>query len=276
MDDKSKDDVKAVAAKSIDPAALEMLAHADECGIETAFSRADHMKPCPIGESGACCRICSHGPLPPRRQGRRREDRHLRRRHGHHRRPPLRPAGGGRRRRALRPRPRHGDDAARRRHRRGRRLQGQGRAEARTSWPATWASPRAAARSTRSPWTWPTSRWRSSASRTARSSTRSAPRRSARKLWRELGLTPRAIDREVVEMHAPHPRGRRPGRREHPQVGAPLLPGRRLGRLDAGHRHQRHPLRHAVAASPARSTSACSRTTRSTSSSTATSRRSRR
>ena len=50
------------AAKSIDPAALEMLAHADDCGIETAFSRADHMKPCPIGESGACCRICSMGP----------------------------------------------------------------------------------------------------------------------------------------------------------------------------------------------------------------------
>ena len=62
MDDKSKDDLKPVAAKSIDPAALEMLAHADGCGIETAFSRADTMKPCPIGESGACCRICSMGP----------------------------------------------------------------------------------------------------------------------------------------------------------------------------------------------------------------------
>jgi len=49
-------------AKSIDPAALEMLAHADDCGIETAFSRADTMKPCPIGEKGACCRICSMGP----------------------------------------------------------------------------------------------------------------------------------------------------------------------------------------------------------------------
>jgi carbon-monoxide dehydrogenase catalytic subunit len=49
-------------AKSIDPAALEMLRHADECGVETVFSRADEMKPCPIGESGACCRICSMGP----------------------------------------------------------------------------------------------------------------------------------------------------------------------------------------------------------------------
>src|SRR5674476_807895 len=62
MDDVKKDCAVPAAAKSIDPAALDMLAHADECGIETAFSRADHMKPCPIGESGACCRICSMGP----------------------------------------------------------------------------------------------------------------------------------------------------------------------------------------------------------------------
>src|SRR5271157_1882437 len=48
--------------KSIDPAAIEMLQHAEDCGIDTAFSRADEMKPCPIGESGACCRICSMGP----------------------------------------------------------------------------------------------------------------------------------------------------------------------------------------------------------------------
>jgi anaerobic carbon-monoxide dehydrogenase catalytic subunit len=51
-----------VRAKSIDPAALEMLAHAESCGMPTAFSRADEMKPCPIGEKGACCRICSMGP----------------------------------------------------------------------------------------------------------------------------------------------------------------------------------------------------------------------
>ena len=62
MDEKTNDAAKPVAAKSIDPAAIEMLAHADECGIGTAFSRADTMKPCPIGESGACCRICSMGP----------------------------------------------------------------------------------------------------------------------------------------------------------------------------------------------------------------------
>ena len=62
MDDVKKDGAVPAAAKSIDPAALEMLAYADECGIETAFSRADTMKPCPIGETGACCRICSMGP----------------------------------------------------------------------------------------------------------------------------------------------------------------------------------------------------------------------
>jgi anaerobic carbon-monoxide dehydrogenase catalytic subunit len=48
--------------KSIDPAALEMLQYAEGCGIGTAFTRADEMKPCPIGEAGACCRICSMGP----------------------------------------------------------------------------------------------------------------------------------------------------------------------------------------------------------------------
>ena len=181
MDEKTNDAAKPVAAKSIDPAALEMLAHADECGIGTAFSRADAMKPCPIGESGACCRICSHGPLPPGRQGRRAEDRHLRRRHGHHRLAPLRAPGRRRRGRPLRPRPRHGHDAARRRHGRGRGLQGQGRAEAALGGRLPRHPDAAAARSTRSPSTWPTRRSSSSASRTARSSTRSARRRSARR-----------------------------------------------------------------------------------------------
>ena len=49
-------------SRSIDPAAIEMLQHAEGCGADTAFTRAEQMKPCPIGESGACCRICSMGP----------------------------------------------------------------------------------------------------------------------------------------------------------------------------------------------------------------------
>ena len=62
MDDVKNDDVSNEAKRSIDPAALEMLRHADACGHETVFHRAENMKPCPIGQDGACCRICSMGP----------------------------------------------------------------------------------------------------------------------------------------------------------------------------------------------------------------------
>ena len=47
---------------SNDPAAQEMLARADELGISTAFTRADDMSPCPIGEVGMCCKACGMGP----------------------------------------------------------------------------------------------------------------------------------------------------------------------------------------------------------------------
>ncbi len=48
--------------KSIDPAAIEMLGIAQEAGLDTAFTRADRVKPCPIGADGACCKICFMGP----------------------------------------------------------------------------------------------------------------------------------------------------------------------------------------------------------------------
>lgn len=48
--------------KSIDPAALEMLERAEKDGISTMFSRVDEIKPCPIGAEGSCCRICAMGP----------------------------------------------------------------------------------------------------------------------------------------------------------------------------------------------------------------------
>jgi carbon-monoxide dehydrogenase catalytic subunit len=48
--------------KSIDPAAQEMLVWADELGLETAFDRADQMAPCPIGSNGMCCKVCFMGP----------------------------------------------------------------------------------------------------------------------------------------------------------------------------------------------------------------------
>lgn len=47
---------------SIDPAAQQMLILADELGIGTAFSRADQMPPCNIGGAGMCCQICGMGP----------------------------------------------------------------------------------------------------------------------------------------------------------------------------------------------------------------------
>ena len=49
-------------ASSMDPCAVDLLAYAEQCNIETAFSRSDSMKACPIGAEGACCKICSMGP----------------------------------------------------------------------------------------------------------------------------------------------------------------------------------------------------------------------
>jgi carbon-monoxide dehydrogenase catalytic subunit len=48
--------------RSADPAAQEMLIRADELGLSTAFSRADDMVPCNIGSAGMCCKICGMGP----------------------------------------------------------------------------------------------------------------------------------------------------------------------------------------------------------------------
>ena len=48
--------------RSVDPGAIEMLKFADEAGLDTAFSRADSMKPCPIGSDGLCCKNCFMGP----------------------------------------------------------------------------------------------------------------------------------------------------------------------------------------------------------------------
>lgn len=47
---------------SIDPAAQQMLIRAEELGIGTAFSRADDLVPCNIGAAGMCCKICGMGP----------------------------------------------------------------------------------------------------------------------------------------------------------------------------------------------------------------------
>lgn len=48
--------------KSIDPTTIEMLAVCDAEGINTVFHRADALKPCPIGAVAACCKNCQMGP----------------------------------------------------------------------------------------------------------------------------------------------------------------------------------------------------------------------
>ena len=53
---------RSYADSTSDPAAQEMLARANEMGISTAFTRADDMAPCPIGEVGMCCKACGMGP----------------------------------------------------------------------------------------------------------------------------------------------------------------------------------------------------------------------
>jgi len=48
--------------RSIDQATLDMLEKAREDGCSTAFDRAETMKPCPIGLEGSCCKNCAMGP----------------------------------------------------------------------------------------------------------------------------------------------------------------------------------------------------------------------
>ena len=47
---------------TIDAASQEMIKRAQDLGIETAFDRAVSMKPCNIGTQGTCCKNCGMGP----------------------------------------------------------------------------------------------------------------------------------------------------------------------------------------------------------------------
>jgi len=47
---------------SVDRATQQMIARAQELGIDTVFDRAENMKPCNIGVQGTCCKNCSMGP----------------------------------------------------------------------------------------------------------------------------------------------------------------------------------------------------------------------
>jgi anaerobic carbon-monoxide dehydrogenase catalytic subunit len=48
--------------RTTDPAAQEILIYADEVGIGTAFTRAEDMVACNIGGAGMCCKLCGMGP----------------------------------------------------------------------------------------------------------------------------------------------------------------------------------------------------------------------
>ncbi|MFN2147642.1 MAG: anaerobic carbon-monoxide dehydrogenase catalytic subunit [Anaerolineales bacterium] len=54
--------VRAPEEASRDPATIELLELACSGEYDTSFSRADSMAPCPIGSDGLCCKVCSQGP----------------------------------------------------------------------------------------------------------------------------------------------------------------------------------------------------------------------
>jgi carbon-monoxide dehydrogenase catalytic subunit len=60
---------RSVEEKTIDPAAQEMLIRADELGLSTAFSRADNLVACNIGGAGMCCKLCGMGPCRLTKEG---------------------------------------------------------------------------------------------------------------------------------------------------------------------------------------------------------------
>jgi carbon-monoxide dehydrogenase catalytic subunit len=50
------------AIKSAGTSAEEIIEWGEAHNIETCFDRAAKLKPCPIGETGACCKVCHMGP----------------------------------------------------------------------------------------------------------------------------------------------------------------------------------------------------------------------
>ncbi len=51
-----------IGLNSADAAAEAIIRWGESQSIETCFDRAERIKPCPIGASGACCRVCNMGP----------------------------------------------------------------------------------------------------------------------------------------------------------------------------------------------------------------------
>ncbi|MDH4027507.1 MAG: carbon monoxide dehydrogenase, partial [Nitrospirota bacterium] len=48
--------------KSAGTSAEEIIEWGLSHNMKTCFDRAEELKPCPIGETGACCRVCHMGP----------------------------------------------------------------------------------------------------------------------------------------------------------------------------------------------------------------------
>ena len=48
--------------RSANPTSQKAIDWSRENKIETCFDRAEKMKPCPIGDKGACCKVCHMGP----------------------------------------------------------------------------------------------------------------------------------------------------------------------------------------------------------------------
>jgi anaerobic carbon-monoxide dehydrogenase catalytic subunit len=61
--------------RSIDKATLELLEKAKRENVLTVFDRADDLKPCPIGVEESCCKVCAMGPcrLPRSKKGEEKE-----------------------------------------------------------------------------------------------------------------------------------------------------------------------------------------------------------
>jgi len=58
----AKREVRTPQERSADPASADMLQHACDLECMTTWDRADDMAACPIGQEGKCCKNCSMGP----------------------------------------------------------------------------------------------------------------------------------------------------------------------------------------------------------------------
>ncbi len=57
-----KVELPAPESLSVDTASVDMIKKARDMGIRTVFERAAEIRPCPIGAAGSCCKHCSMGP----------------------------------------------------------------------------------------------------------------------------------------------------------------------------------------------------------------------